>query len=487
MKIIYVGNFTQPHCTEVHISKTLQDMGHTVVEVQENPRNKRGLINMARGCDLFLFTRTWNNCVTLEHLKQLKALGIPTVSYHLDLYIGLQRESGLDNDPFWKTEYVFSPDGDPESQKVFESKGINHFYLKPGVFKDECIRLNKNKDESLAGDVIFVGGGIGYGHSEWPYRGQLVTWLQNTYGDQYKKFGHPERTVRNLELNQLYSNSKIVVGDTLCLGFNHPYYWSDRVYETIGRGGFMIHPYIKGMEEEFTDGKDIVFYEYNDWDGLKEKIDYYLANPKKREKIQKAGQKLVREKATYHNRLQQMLDTVNNKGYTIGVDLAQGQSKNVEAQVEKPVKINLGAGEDQKEGFINVDLVDLPGIDKVHNLMEFPYPFEDGIADEIHAVDVVEHLANYTPDNRPSVIAFVEEVHRILKPGGVLYMQMPGWRAEFLWIDPTHVRGFDIQSFDFFDPTKPFGQTTGFYSKAKFNVRAEELPNHNLRFWLTKI
>jgi len=108
------------------------------------------------------------------------------------------------------------------------------------------------------------------------------------------------------------------------------------------------------------------------------------------------------------------------------------------------------------------------------------------MAVEIKAVDVVEHLPPYIGDEH-GVIKFLEECHRILKPGAELYLQTPGWRAEFLWIDPTHVRGFDIQSFDFFDPAKPFGKTTGFYSKCKFTVKAQELPNHNLRFWLKKI
>lgn len=440
-------------------------MGHEVTEIQEDPVNKDGFVQRVAEHDMLLFTRTWSNLVTLDHLSELKHMGIPTVSYHLDLYIGLQRESGLDNDPFWRTEYVFSPDGDPQSQAVFLSKGINHHYLKPGVFKDETIMFEPNADPELQGDVIFVGGGLEYAHPEWPYRHTLVRWLMDNMGDKFRKYGHPQKSVRNEELNQLYANAKVVVGDSLCLNFTHPYYWSDRVYETIGRGGFIIHPYIKGMEEEFTDGENIVFYEYNNFEQLREKIDYYLTHEKERKKIQKAGQKFVRENATYDNRLQQMLDVVFAEQY----------------------KINLGAGADHPKGYINVDLVDLPGIDVVHNLMEFPYPFESDIATEIKAVDVVEHLANYTADNRPSVIAFVEECHRILKKGGLLYMQMPGWKADFLWIDPTHVRGFDIQSFDFFDPTKPYGQTTGFYSKAKFSVRAEELPNHNLRFWLTKI
>ena len=474
MKILYVGNFTQPHCTEVHLAATLEDMGHSVTRVQEDPRNAPHLLEDVKQHDLFLFTRTWSNLVTLDHLAHMRNLGIPSVSYHLDLYVGLQRQDGLDNDPFWRTDYVFSPDGDPKSQEFFNGKGINHFYLKPGVYKAECVKAEPNGDESLGGDVIFVGGGSQYMHKEWPYRKQLVEWLEKTYGSRYKKYGSPERVVRNQDLNQLYANAKVVVGDSLCLDFNHPNYWSDRVYETIGRGGFIIHPFIEGMQEEFTDGYNIAFYRYGDFDGLKQQIDYYIENPKERERIQRDGLNYVRKNCTYHNRLQQMLDTV-------------AEQEKMKSQFNNALKINLGAGEDQKLGFINVDLVDLPGIDCVHNLMEFPYPFESDSANEIHAVDVVEHLANYTPDNRPSVIAFVEECHRILKTGGVLYIQTPGWKADFLWIDPTHVRGFDIQSFDFFDPSTHFGQTTGFYSKAKFSVRKEELPNHNLRFWMTKI
>lgn len=31
-----------------------------------------------------------------------------------------------------------------------------------------------------------------------------------------------------------------------------------------------------------------------------------------------------------------------------------------------------------------------------------------------------------------------------------------------------------------------YGKTNGYYSEAKFMVRAEELENHNLRFWMIK-
>lgn len=151
------------------------------------------------------------------------------------------------------------------------------------------------------------------------------------------------------------------------------------------------------------------------------------------------------------------------------------------------LKINLGAGHDIRPGWVNVDHLPLKGIDKVHNLIKLPWPFEDESADEIRAMDVLEHLPNHTPDYKPMYVAFIEECHRILVPGGELFIQTPGWDAEFLWIDPTHVRGFDEQSMDFFDPTTHFGQTTGFYSKAKFKVTCEKLANCNLWFTMVKL
>lgn len=496
MKIAYVGNFKHPHCTEVHIAGTLRDLRHDVVELQEDEVKPYELIKRVGNADLFLFTRTWGDLVTLNHLKQLKEKGIPTASYHLDLYVGLKRgnATALDTDPFWRTDYVFTPDGDPESQKVFETHGINHHYIKPGVFKNQCYLAEP--EPAFAHDVVFVGGGSQYNHDEWPYRKQLVEWLQNTYGDRYGKYGYPEPTIRNHQLNQLYASAKVVVGDSLCLGFNKPYYWSDRVYETMGRGGFIIHPYIHGMEEEFADGENIVFYEYGNFDQLKEKIDYYLQNDEERLAIRNAGHKYVRENCTYHNRLTQALGIIGvgkPKG-AVAQAIDKFKSKMAVAPTVpdgtpykgKPVKINLGAGSEPTEGWVNVDHLALPGIGVVHNLNQFPWPFKDSCADEIKAIDLLEHLANYTPDGRPTVIAYVEECHRILQPGGKLFIQVPKWDSPNMWIDPTHVRGFDLPSFDYFDPDTEFGKNYGYYSDKKFKVTGREEYNGNIGFTLIK-
>lgn len=315
MKIAYVGNFEPRHSTENHIAATLRQMDIDVLRIQESIITTSEIYKIAKDCDLFMYTRTWGFVDGQEAgnrlLNDLAAAGVPTVSYHLDLYVGISREGTLDGDPFWRTKYVFTPDGDPHSEEVFKQKGINHFYLRPGVYKSEC--YYGRPQDKYQYDVIFVGSdGLDY-HFEYPYRRQLVEWLQATYGSRFMRFGNRAEVVRNEDLNNLYASAKVVVGDSLCQNFTHTYYWSDRVYETLGRGGFLIHPYIKGLEDEFADDVHLRYYRYGDFNQLKELIDRYVNDYAERERIRLAGHLKVKNECTYTERLSQMLLTLADK------------------------------------------------------------------------------------------------------------------------------------------------------------------------------
>jgi SAM-dependent methyltransferase len=72
--------------------------------------------------------------------------------------------------------------------------------------------------------------------------------------------------------------------------------------------------------------------------------------------------------------------------------------------------INLGCGTRKEKGHIGVDIVKWPDTDVVWDLNDHPYPFENESADMIIAEEIIEHLKD--PKR------FMEEVHRILKPGG---------------------------------------------------------------------
>ena len=131
MRIVYLGNYLHAHCTEVHLSRELERLGHEVVRLQEEPggvghRNFRGTgdrimhLCTSEPTDLFLWTRTWGLPPEATHTwRALESYGVKTASYHLDLYWGLEREARMALDPFWTTQYVFTPDGDPRSAEKF--------------------------------------------------------------------------------------------------------------------------------------------------------------------------------------------------------------------------------------------------------------------------------------------------------------------------------------------------------------------------------
>lgn len=314
MKILYIGNYEQQHCTEVHIANTLEAMGH---EVHRHQEQREGVISQRLpyyDYDFVLWTRTWRGYVTQRFLDACKSQGVPTVSYHLDLYLGLQREADMVNDPFWNTDYVFTPDGDPNSAKVFAAKGIRHFYMPPGVYAPECKKGTPR--DAFRADVVFVGGSIFYHREDWPYRMELINFLKQTYGKRFKIYGHPYEVVRNQDLNDLYASAKVIVGDSLCKDFTHERYWSDRLYETTGRGGFLIHPYIKGIEDSFNIlGKtnqpaELITYDFGDFAGLKGMIDFYLEHDQIREKIRDRAFARAKRDHTYTQRLTDMIKIV---------------------------------------------------------------------------------------------------------------------------------------------------------------------------------
>lgn len=96
-------------------------------------------------------------------------------------------------------------------------------------------------------------------------------------------------------------------------------------------------------------------------------------------------------------------------------------------------KLNLGSGEFLKEGFVNVDFYSVSNPDVVHNLDEFPYPFEDNEFDHIEADHVLEHL------HHPFKV--MKELHRIGKPGATIIIRVPHFSRGFTHAD--HKRGFD--------------------------------------------
>ena len=313
MKITFVGNFDVDYSSESHHAKTLESLGHEVVRLREGKTTGEVIVDAALDSELLIFVHThgWETPGLSMNMvfKTLKKVNIPSITYHLDLWLGIERQKDLEQDPFYKTiEHFFTVDK-LMADWFNNNTEVKGHYIHAGVYDGECV---PDVTAGLLNEVIFVGS-KGY-HPEWAYRPHLINQLTEHYGNKFKHFGGDGLgVVRGQALNQLYGSTKIAIGDSLCINFDYPHYWSDRVYETMGRGGFIIHPYIKGMEDDFIDGKHLVFYEFGNFEDLYSKIDYYLEHDDKREAIRKAGHEHVKANHTYKNRWQSIIDTVVNQ------------------------------------------------------------------------------------------------------------------------------------------------------------------------------
>ena len=242
-----------------------------------------------------------------EVLQQLRSAGVPTIAMHLDLYLPLRRWQEYENSPYFRTEYWFTVDK-LMADLLNEKDWTKAHFLPPGVLADEC--YISGETSIYANDVIFVGS-RGY-HSEWPYRAELIDWLHQTYGRKFTHIGGDgdTGTVRGEALNRAYANSKVAVGDTLCPNFDYPYYTSDRLFEASGRGGVQVYPRIKGLDEWFKEGEEILFYEFGNFTDLHMKIDWLISHSAERERMRRAGHHRVKAEHSYRHRWQTILDTV---------------------------------------------------------------------------------------------------------------------------------------------------------------------------------
>lgn len=314
MKIAFLGNWGPAWSTENHLGSSLELLGHEVTRLQEGTVWASGVPDLAVGHDLFVWVQTYGLAESggtlserYQMLSTLRQRGIISVGLHLDKWFGLAREDQVRTDAFFTVDYLGTADGGHDAQ--WKEAGINHFWFPPGVYEPECYLADP--DDDLRADVGFVGSWQGHYHSESRHRAELVRFLARTYRGRvgfWPQRGRP--AVRGHRLNQLYAGIKVVVGDSCLVGQGANRYWSDRVSETLGRGGFLIHPHVPGLEDQYTDGKHLVTFPPFDWDRLKSLIDQYLADAPAREAIRLAGHEHVRTAHTYTDRMRYVLDTV---------------------------------------------------------------------------------------------------------------------------------------------------------------------------------
>ena len=127
---------------------------------------------------------------------------------------------------------------------------------------------------------------------------------------------------------------------------------------------------------------------------------------------------------------------------------------------DQPSRLNVGCGRDAQPGWVNLDAVQLPGVDIVADLEHCdadPLPFEDNRFDEFLLSHVIEHIRNTLP--------LMQELHRVAKAGARALIRCPYGSSDDAFEDPTHVRQYFLNSFGYF--SQPY------YWRADYGYRGD--------------
>ena len=144
------------------------------------------------------------------------------------------------------------------------------------------------------------------------------------------------------------------------------------------------------------------------------------------------------------------------------------------------MKLNLGCSDRRIEGYVGVDIA--PPADQIVDL-EYTWPWEDSSVDEVLAYDVCEHVSDESgADVKSGRIWFMNELHRVLIPGGKAIIETPNAaRGVGYFQDPTHVSPWCMSTFKYFEHgsfahtrlAKSYGITAAFRI---VNIYEEESP-----------
>jgi SAM-dependent methyltransferase len=135
--------------------------------------------------------------------------------------------------------------------------------------------------------------------------------------------------------------------------------------------------------------------------------------------------------------------------------------------------LDVGCGINKKPGALGLDRNPRTRADVLADLDHVPYPFRDNSFEGLQAIHVIEHVTD--------VVKAMEEFHRLVRPGGEVYLATPHYTDFSSFCDPTH--RWHLNSFSL----RYFGQDNagyGYYSTARFRETSVHVKLLALWRWL---
>ncbi len=306
LRVLYVARHLSGGADdEGAVQHAFNALSHNVVAVQEHDDGK--ILHEAskpNWCD-FLLMNKWSNHQLLSKIK------IAKVCYFWDL-VDWPRDASLarrcEERKQWMARTVplvdlmFCTDGDWVAQ---DTSGKLH-YLPQGADgritgRGQQFFATSHPAHQQGPNILFTGI-AGSGGVE---RASFVKEMRDRWGNNFQCI---ERGTYREHLQELIARTKIVVAPDSPVTHR---YASNRIYNTLGFGGFLLHPYSDIIAEQYKDGQEIRFY--NCREHLHVLIRDYLQLDGARALIQEAGLKATVERHLYQHRVAEMVRIIGER------------------------------------------------------------------------------------------------------------------------------------------------------------------------------
>lgn len=297
MRITYVAKHGNPFSNddEGAIAYALSALGHEVTCIHE----RRSVTTLEQAADLVLFHK-------LEDVPLLVELGkrnTPRVFWYFDLvnWPDPSLEPRNLGRRQWMTRTLrhadlgFCTDGDWVNQDM-TGKLV---WLTQGA-DERLMPLRQTKPPRVRIPILFTGIGTKAGAG----REAFVRDVMAKYGIMFK---HVSRGVYGGKLKTITEAADVVLAPDCPVTDN---YWSNRVYNALGFGAFLLHPYCSRLETQYP--VDELQY-YTDRESLFSLIDHYLRNEEDRTRRAIACYHRTAREHTYRHRCQTLLQTVKER------------------------------------------------------------------------------------------------------------------------------------------------------------------------------
>lgn len=133
------------------------------------------------------------------------------------------------------------------------------------------------------------------------------------------------------------------------------------------------------------------------------------------------------------------------------------------------MKINIGAGMDYRENWLNTDISRSAKTDVINDIGNDRLPVDDGEAEQVYCSGVLEQIL----ENKQLIFA-MNEMWRVLKKGGLLEIVVPNAEHAIAFQDPMDVRKFTPKTFAYFiDGVREYelyGKVYGFKPWSNCNI-----------------